>query len=191
MRPFSFDARQAWISRNMAQFSLDEFVRAARDAAVSERPTKATLALMKKTFADPGGVAASIGTFDQEDEVLFEDHTVSIWHVRFQPGVLVPPHDHQLPSFTGVYEGTEENRLYRAEEVGLTLVATKNLGPGDVLSLGADGIHAVQALNGKPSEAIHLYLGKLTSAPRSLFDWDTGEQMPFTDETFERLLKHV
>ena len=74
----------------MAEFNLDEFIRAARDAAVSNRPTKATVALMKETFADPGGVAASIGKFDKDDEVLFEDQTVSIWHVRFQPGVLVP-----------------------------------------------------------------------------------------------------
>ena len=79
----------------MAEFNLDEFIRAARDAAVSNRPTKTTLALMKKTFAVPGGVAANMDNFDKEDEVLFEDRTVSIWHVRFQPDVLVPPHDHQ------------------------------------------------------------------------------------------------
>ena len=94
-------------------------------------------------------------------------------------------------SFTGVYEGSEENRLYRAEEAGLTQVATKILAPGDVLSLGPNGIHAVQALGGKPSEAIHLYLGKLTTVKRFLFDWDTGKQMPFTDEGFDKLLKHV
>ena len=81
--------------------------------------------------------------------------------------------------------------MYRAGKSGLSHVATKNLAPGEVLSLGRDGIHAVQALGVKPSEAIHLYLGELTTVERSLFDWDTGEQMPFTDETFDKLLKHV
>ena len=175
----------------MAEFNLDEFIQAARDAAVSEGPTKSTLALVKKTVADHEAVAAGIGKFETDDEVLFEDSSVSIWHVRFQPGILVPPHNHQMPAFIGVYKGTEENQLFRNDGSGLTHVATKAIGPGDTLSIGHNGIHAVQALNNEPSEAIHVYLGKLTTVERSLFDWETGEASPFTDENYEKLVKHV
>ena len=175
----------------MAPFRLNDFLQAARDAAVSDGPSKATLALMKKTFAEPGNIAAGIGDFDKDEEILFEDNTVSIQYVRFQPGLLVPPHDHQIPAFIGVYEGVEENRLYRLDDSGLTHVKTKNTGPGDVLSIGPNGFHAVQALNNQPSQAIHVYLGKLTTVERSLFDWETSTTIPFTDENFDRLVQHV
>ena len=175
----------------MAQFSLENFVAAAREAAVCEGPSKATLALMKRTFAQPGSIAAKIGAYDKDDEILFEDSTVSIQYVRFKPGILVPPHDHQIPAFIGVYQGVEENRMYRVDDTGLTHLTTKNIGPGDVLSIGPNGIHAVQALNNEASEAIHVYLGKLTTVERSLFDWETGASTPFTDENYNQLVKHV
>ncbi|MBS38442.1 MAG: hypothetical protein CMO26_21265 [Thiotrichales bacterium] len=176
---------------SMSDFNLDEFIQAARDAAVSDSPTKATLALMKKTLAEPDSVAANMGDYQKDDVVLFEDSTVSIWYVRFQPGTVVPPHDHQIPTFIGVYSGVEENRLYRVESEGLNHVSTRNIGAGEVLSIGPNGIHAVQAVGETPSEAIHVYLGKLTTIERSLFDWETGQARAFTDDAYDELVRTV
>ena len=53
-------------------------------------------------------------SYDNDDEVLFEDDTVSIWFVRFVPGLHVPPHDHQTTATIGVYEGAEDNSLLPA-----------------------------------------------------------------------------
>ena len=36
--------------------------------------------------------------------------------------------------------------------------------------------------------AIHVYLGKLTTVDRSLFDTKTGEEMHFSDNNYNRLI---
>ncbi len=170
-----------------APFDLEDFVGALRRAAAGEAPTKAVLDLMREAFADPARLSAGLPEFEADDTVLFEDETISVWHVRFQPRVLVPPHDHRTNAFIGVYVGAEENRLYRRGGGRLEQVKTRRVGPGEVFTIGPAGIHAVQAEGGETCSGIHVYLGPLTKIERSLFDWETGEAFPYNDEAYERL----
>ena len=112
---------------------------------------------------------------------------MSIWFVRFVPGQHVPPHDHQTTATIGVYQGAEDNHFYLREAGRLVHKTSKRVSPGEVIALKADGIHSVEAADGAPSLAIHVYLAKLTTIERSLFDWDSGAASPFTDENFERM----
>ena len=125
--------------------------------------------------------------FDNDDEILFEDESVSIWFVRFAPGLHVPPHDHQTTATIGVYEGAEDNHFYLREADGLVHTSTRRVGPGDVIALKPDGIHSVEAADGRPSCGIHVYLAELTKIERSLFHWETGEAVPFTDENYDAM----
>jgi len=63
--------------------------------------------------------------------------------------------------------------------------STRRVEPGHVIAIKPDGIHSVEAANGVPSCDIHVYLAALTSIKRSLFDWDSGEVIPFTEANFE------
>ena len=83
-------------------FSLTEFVRSARSAAVEPRPVTAVKTLMSQTFADPQGIAKAVGTFISADECLYEDDEVSVYWVRFAPHELVPPLNHRIHAFLGV-----------------------------------------------------------------------------------------
>ena len=66
---------------------------------------------------------------------------------------------------------------------------TRRVGPGDVIALKPEGIHSVEAADGKPSCGIHVYLAKLTAIERSLFAWDSGEAQPFTDENYDAMIR--
>jgi predicted metal-dependent enzyme (double-stranded beta helix superfamily) len=174
----------------MADFNLDDFVQQLRAAALESEPIKKVRNLMSDAFSDPQAIKDAMPAFDNDDEVIFEDDSVSIWFVRFMPGLHVPPHDHQTTATIGVYEGAEDNHFYLREGGQLVHKSTKRVGPGDVIALKPDGIHSVEAANGSQSCGIHVYLARLTTIERSLFDWESGAARPFTDENYD-LMKRL
>jgi predicted metal-dependent enzyme (double-stranded beta helix superfamily) len=175
----------------MADFDLDDFVQQLRAAALENEPIKKVRALMSDAFRDPAAIAAAMPVFENDDEILYEDDSVSIWFVRFVPGLQVPPHDHQTTATIGVYEGAEENHFYLCEPDGLVHKSSRRVGPGDVIALKPDGIHSVEAADGKQSCGIHVYLARLSTIERSLFDWETGVASPFTDGNYDLLKRQT
>ena len=171
----------------MAGFNLDDFVQQLRAAALQDEAAARVRALMTDAVRDPAAIQAAMPVFENDDEALYEDDTVSIWFVRFVPGLHVPPHDHQTTATIGVYEGAEDNHFYLQEGDRLVHKSTRRVGPGEVIALKPDGIHSVEAANDAQSCGIHVYLAKLTTIERSLFDWDSGEACPFTDDNYEAM----
>jgi len=174
----------------MSDFVLDDFIQQLRAAAIADEPVKRVRDLMTEAFRDPEAIRAAMPAFDNDDEILFEDDSVSIWFVRFVPGLHVPPHDHQTTATIGVYEGAEDNHFYLRESGRLVHKTSKRVEPGDVIALKPDGIHSVEAAHGTQSCGLHVYLAKLSTIERSLFDWESGEARPFTDENYD-LMKRV
>ncbi|WP_397544643.1 hypothetical protein [Roseovarius salis] len=122
------------------------------------------------------------------DEInLYEDSRLSIWRSRFQPDVIMPAHEHQLPVLIACYSGAEKSILYTREGGRLQETGTLTAAEGEVIELPEDAIHKVTAEGGQPSEAVHVYFGPLTTLDRALFDPDTGAALPFTMENFEAL----
>lgn len=173
----------------MAEFDLDSLVTELREAAAGEQPAREVREIMKRALRDPAAVGAAMPNFENDDEILFEDDSVSIWFVRFLPGIHVPPHDHQTTAFIGVYDGAEINHFYLREPGRLAHKSTRRVTPGEVIALKPDGIHSVEAADGMPSVAIHVYLAPLTRVERSLFDWQSGLPTPFTDQSFKAMTR--
>lgn len=171
----------------MTGFNLDDFILQLRAAARESEPVQEVRVLMNQAFQDPQAISNAMPEFENDDEVLFEDDSVSIWFVRFKPGLHVPPHDHQTTATIGVYEGAEDNYFYLRENGQLVHKSTRRVEPGEVIALKPDGIHSVEAANGKQSCGIHVYLARLTTIERSLFDWETGEAAPFSDDNYDRM----
>ncbi len=172
-------------------FSLDDFVAEARAAAAAPDPLGAVERLMARVLADPDAVADGVPQMAQDEVLLFEDETISVWHERFLPDEILPPHEHRMPVVLGVYRGRERNTLWRRVDERLYPAGRLELAAGEYQVLGADAIHAVQALDGAPSLGLHVYLGALTSVRRHLFDWDSGAPVAMTDETFEAMKRRV
>ena len=173
----------------MPDFDLDEFVQELREAARKDEPVKKVRALMNQAFGDPAAIRKAMPKYANDDEILFEDDSVSIWFVRFVPGLHVPPHDHQTTATIGVYQGAEENHFYLREAGKLVHKSSRRVTPGDVIALKPDAIHSVEAADGKTSCGIHVYLAALSRIERSLFDWDSGAPSPFTDENYDAMKK--
>lgn len=171
----------------MANFELETFVEQLRGAATQVDAKQQVRRLMDAAFSNPQSIAAAMPDFDGDDEILFEDDTVSIWYCRFMPGTHVPPHDHQTAATIGVYLGAENNHFYLQEEGQLRHKSSRRVGPGEVIAIKPSGIHSVEAADGQPSYAIHVYLAPLTRVERSLFDWESGEASPFSDDNFEAM----
>ena len=176
-------------NKNMA-FNLNQFIQDAANAAKDTRAVKSVNDLMKYTFSDPEDLQTSITPYDGQEKILYSDTSVSVYWVRFIANELVPPHNHKMPAFIGVYQGAEVNHLYRRTADGLLeLVTSKRIGLGETLSMGAEGIHGVNAEGEEDSLGLHIYLGQLPETERDIFNPDTGEAMPFTDQNYEKFLR--
>lgn len=173
----------------MPGFSIDRFIADVRAIAAQDGAATALRSYMEQVFADPQAVAQGIGGALQEDALLFEDDSISVWHSCFHPGISVPPHDHQMSVVLGVYQGRERNDFYQADpDGGLRRSSSIELGPGDVFAIGPSGIHAVSCLSETACLGLHVYLGNLNAAERSLFDLDSGQALRFDWDNYERLM---
>ncbi|MEM9915420.1 MAG: hypothetical protein AAF911_10700 [Planctomycetota bacterium] len=171
-------------------FSYDRFVADVRDAAASaDAPMAAVQRVMHEAVADPAAVASAVPEREDDELHLFEDASVSIWVCRFRPDVVMPAHEHKMPVVIGGFAGIEKSILYRRVGDELEPIGERSVGPGEVITIGADAIHAVTAEGDQLSHALHVYLGELTKVERDLFDEATGGTVPFTDANFEKLKK--
>ncbi|PRZ44611.1 hypothetical protein [Tritonibacter scottomollicae] len=172
-------------------FHLDDLVANLRTAATSDAPRENVKALLEQAVAAPADMQAAMPEFADNDVILHEDETVSIWHCRFLPGQTVPAHDHQMLATIGVYSGAERNDFYEAdlESGGIRKSSEVILSAGNVLQIGPSAIHAVGCASERPCLGIHVYLGALTQVERSLFDTEKGETLRFSDENYQRMTR--
>ena len=134
-------------------------------------------------------LADEIEAMPEDEVLLFEDETCSIWTCRFGSDVVLAPHEHRMGAQIAVYRGIEVEVLYKREAGALRHGGNTNVEAGKVLRLGPDAIHAVTAHGERQSIAIHVYEGPLTQIERSLFDWTTGEKVAFTMENFHAMAR--
>lgn len=172
-------------------FSFDAFVSEVRTAAESPDPSEAVRTYLEKCVSDPAPIIAASPQSGDDEENLYEDENLSIWRCRFQPHVVMPPHEHKLPVHIAVYAGGEKNILFQVKDGKLEHTSTTVVGPGEVLSLDDSCIHAVTAEGGAPSDALHVYMGPLMKLKRDLFDWSTGEPVEFSMENFDQMKRPV
>lgn len=171
---------------SVKNFNLEQFIADARKAAISENPIISAESLMQATVADGNNIIANMPQITECERMLFEDDTVSIWYCRFEPGTVVPAHDHQMHVVVGVYQGAEQHTFFDNCNGEYKAIKSLNLGASQVAKLSPNQIHTVTATN-TASQALHIYLGKLSTVKRSLFKFGSGKQIPFSVENYEKL----
>lgn len=170
-------------------FDLDDLVNRLRDAAKGEAPRPTIKAILQQAVEDPQQMRDGMPEFEDNDTILFEDESVSIWHCRFMPGYSVPAHDHQMSATIGVYIGAERNDFFENDpQGGIRKSSEVELSAGNVLEIGPSAIHAVGCASDEPCCGIHVYLGELTTVDRSLFDTAENTILNFTDANYQRLI---
>jgi len=173
----------------MSHAILEELVGEVRKAAVSEERSASIRTLLQDSQSRKDEFAAAIAAMDEDEVMLFEDNTCSIWTCRYDSGVVLAPHEHRMGVHVAVYRGVEVEVLYMREPGKLNHSGNQLVGTGDVVYLDDDAVHAVTAEGENQSHAIHVYEGPLTQIQRSLFDWTTGETVEFTMENFHAMAR--
>lgn len=162
------------------KFDREAFVDECRRALAEDAQQLAVREVVERLVADPAGVESELGVADGwRIDVLYNDEDLTIMHFVWPPLVDLFPHQHKMWSTVGIYGGVEDNTYYRRAGHSIEVNGQKRGEVGDVLLLGADGIHSVRNPTRQWTAAVHVYGGDFFSHPRSQWDLETGEAKPF------------
>jgi predicted metal-dependent enzyme (double-stranded beta helix superfamily) len=151
-------------------------------ALKSADPQGAVEAILSGAARDPAIIEAisSRKRFSSlEDLTIYRSDSLTLLAGALPPGFRAGPHNHNLWSVVGVCAGQEDNEFFqrdgdRLKEIGRTSVVA----PG-VLANDAEVIHAICNPLDIPLLVLHAYGGDLFGVPRSHWDSETHEEIPF------------
>ena len=156
-------------------FDLDELLADCRAGLEESDPRRAIREVVQRAMTRPDTVGDALRPQQGGFTLLLHEPDLTVLHVVWAPGMRIYPHDHRMWATIGIYAGREDNAFYRrATDDRSTLVESggKQLGVGDVVTLGDDTIHSVANTSGVLTAAIHVYGGDFVNQPRS--QWGPG-----------------
>ena len=118
------------------------------------------------------------GAYSQYPLYIASDGTFCVTAVAFAPGANTGVHDHRVWGVVGVYQGIEEQRLYkRTGQNGIRPAGRLLSQPGDCSYLlpPEEEIHSVANPTGDCSVSIHIYGADIVRVPRRNYNLETGE----------------
>lgn len=155
-------------------------VRECIEASRAATPRRAVADMMRRAVASSGEPCAGLPVDGPATIVLHASAGLTVIHLVYGAGASVAPHDHRMWAAIAVYRGHETHTLYRRNGSTLMPSGRADLGPGDVLLLGAHAVHSVANTRAHPSAAIHVYGGNLAVQARSEWDAAMLTERPFS-----------
>ena len=162
---------------NASAFDLDQLLADCRAGLEESDPRRAIREVVQRAMTRPDAVGDALRPQQGGFTLLLHEPDLTVLHVVWAPGMRIYPHDHRMWATIGIYAGREDNAFYRrATDDRSTLVESggKQLGVGDVVTLGDDTIHSVANTSGVLTAAIHVYGGDFVNEPRS--QWGPGPE---------------
>lgn len=170
-------------------FDVDRFVEECKSARKEADAQLAVRDIVERAVERPSAIEDAMGVADGwRIDVVYNDADLTILHFVWPPTLELFPHEHKMWSTVGIYGGSEENSYYRRVGDTVEVSGFKRGEVGDVLLMGADGIHSVENPTRQWTAAIHVYGGDFFSNPRLQWDKKTGEPSPFSLENSRSLL---
>jgi predicted metal-dependent enzyme (double-stranded beta helix superfamily) len=113
--------------------------------------------------------------------LLHSEPGLTVLHVVVNPGFVSPQHDHHTWAVIGVYDGQEDNTFYRLIEGSRRIeeIGRRNVGQGEVLTLGTEAIHQIANPRTEKLVALHVYGKNIFEIERSAWDPATGNERAF------------
>lgn len=158
-------------------------------AAVREEgdPRRAVREILVRTLEQPGPVRDAIGKDLGGLDIIYNSPELTVLNAVWAPGMRLYPHDHRMWATIGIYGGVEDNTMYRRGPERIVASGGRELRESEVLTLGADAIHAVANPERRLTGAIHIYGGDFVNQPRSQWDPDTLLEQPYNLEQVRKL----
>jgi predicted metal-dependent enzyme (double-stranded beta helix superfamily) len=171
-------------------FDTDAFVEACKKAVGEGQ--KAVREVVAEAVSDPAAVIKAFGEPASAGIVpLYRAPDLTIIHFTWAPYMSLMPHNHQMFSVVGVYDGREDNVFWRRLEGTIEAAGADSLGAANVATLGRDIIHSVVNPIGKMTSALHVYGGDFFAPekPRSEWDHETLQERPWDVDGVRRRFK--
>lgn len=171
-------------------FDTDAFVEACKNAVGDGQ--KAVREVVTEAVSDPAAVIKALGEPVHAGIVpLYRAADLTVIHFTWAPNMSLMPHNHQMFSVVGVYDGREDNVFWRRVDGTIEAAGADSLGAANVATLGRDIIHSVVNPIGKMTSALHVYGGDFfaPAAPRSQWDHETLVEMPWNIDHSRRAFK--
>ena len=176
-------------------FSLDEFVASCKALSDPSDPTRSIeqlRTLLEGVVAHPEQVQSAIPNTGDDEVLLHQDDSCTVYIVRVPVGILYPPHDHRMPAVIGVFEGAEVNHMFRVDAEGcIQRDGSRTISVGETFVLSTEAVHAISTNGVSRSQALHVYIGNLGAMTRSLYNPDTGSEVPFNEANYFNLAQHL
>jgi predicted metal-dependent enzyme (double-stranded beta helix superfamily) len=160
-------------------FDTDTLVADCLAAVREPDAQRAVREILIKTLERPAPVRDAIGKDTGGLEILHNSDELTVLNAIWAPGMKLYPHDHRMWAVIGIYGGVEDNTMYRRAPETIVRAGGRAIRESDVLSLGADAIHAVANPERRFTGAIHVYGGDFINQPRSQWDPDTLQEQPY------------
>ncbi len=179
---------------------IDEFVAACRGVVDEGEAVRARLAaLVADLVDDHEALAAAVPAFAEVpvsargwqlggEQICLQSDDLTVMVLDTLPGVAQPPHDHSMTAIIGVFEGCEDQRFWGRTSTGIESAAGRALRAGESVTLGERAIHAISAAE-RPARAVHVYLGDIYAAERSIFDPETLVEHPMSDDRYDEFCR--
>jgi predicted metal-dependent enzyme (double-stranded beta helix superfamily) len=161
-------------------FDFDNFVAECRAALGETQPALAVRDLLERTVSASGEVASVLGRDEGGLVPLHHAPDLTVLCLTWTPGMRLYPHTHGMWAAVGIFGGVEENEFFRRADHGLVTSGGKSVAEGEVLLMGDDVIHAVNNRLDRFAGAIHVYGGDFFNGPRSEWDEETWEEIPYS-----------
>ena len=171
-------------------FDLDQFVADCKRVTSDYDTPHAIREVVARAVAEPAQVIRALGEPRRgEVQKIYHADDLTIINVIWGPGMAVMPHDHRMWAVIGVYGGQEDNTFWQRGEAGLERHGYKELATKDTIPLGAPAIHSVANPLDKLTAAIHVYGGDFYNSPRSEWDPESLEELPYDIDKTMRLFE--
>jgi predicted metal-dependent enzyme (double-stranded beta helix superfamily) len=159
-----------------------EVIDRCKQALAAPDPQASVEAVVLEAARDPAVLAAisrRTRFANLQDLAIHRSDELTLLAGSLPPGFSAAPHNHNLWSVVGVCAGQEDNQFFARTDDGLEQIgAVSVVGPG-VLANDADVIHAICNPLDTPLVVLHAYGGDLFGTPRSNWDPETHEEIPF------------
>jgi predicted metal-dependent enzyme (double-stranded beta helix superfamily) len=173
-------------------FDKEQFISDCRAALIGDRTSHNAREVVKGAIADSSAVIRGLGEPKKGGlDVLHRSNELTVLNVLWPAGMIVMPHNHALWAVIGVYNGREDNILWRRlpddANGRIEAAGARTLASGDTLAFGADVIHSVVNPLGRITGAIHVYGGDFFAVSRNEWDPELLHEKPYDMEKVLRM----
>ena len=177
----------------MPGFDKDDFIEECLRAVRSgDRANLQVKEIVERAVANPGAIESEVRPWSESPmmTIWHRSDELTALHIVWPPDVDLFAHDHNMWAVIGIYGGREDNSFYKRLEDGRIEPHTgKTLLKKDVVALGSQVVHSVRNPTREWTAALHVYGGEFFTTPRTMWDADTFDPVPFDPDFTREILE--